>query len=74
MFKNFNGYHLVEAYHRMRHEQRYRSGRRVKKSVEAIVVVLVTLLLWNLPSDSFGIEELNVVQQRNTTWPAQASS
>ncbi|MBR5687986.1 MAG: SLC13/DASS family transporter [Prevotella sp.] len=63
MFKSFNGFHLVDAYHRMRHEV-YQPGRVFKKSVEALVIIFVTLLLWNLPSSSFGIEGLNVVQQR----------
>lgn len=64
MFKSFDGYHLVEAYHRMRHEQRYHPGRVLKKSLEAILVLVVTLVLWNLPVTAFGIEGLNVVQQR----------
>ena len=64
MFKNFNGFHLVDALHSMHVERRFQPGRVFKKTVEAIVVVLVTLLLWNLPSSSFGIEGLNVVQQR----------
>ena len=65
MFKSFNGFHLVEAYLKIRHEKRNQQpGRVLKKSAEAIMVVLVTLLLWNLPSESFGIEGLNVVQQR----------
>ena len=64
MFKNFNGFHLVDAYHSMRLERRFQPGRVFKKTVEAIVVVFLTLLLWNLPSSSFGIEGLNVVQQR----------
>ncbi|MBR5653753.1 MAG: SLC13/DASS family transporter [Prevotella sp.] len=64
MFKNFNGFHLVDAYHSMRLEKWIQSGMVIKKSAMAIVVVLITLLLWNLPSSSFGIEGLNVVQQR----------
>ena len=64
MFKNFDGYHLVEAYHKMRHEQRYHPGRVFKKSLEAVFVIIVTLVLWNLPVTAFGIEGLNVVQQR----------
>ena len=64
MFKNFNGFHLVDAYHSVRLERRFQPGRVFKKTVEAIVVVFLTLLLWNLPSSSFGIEGLNVVQQR----------
>ena len=54
MFKSFDGYHLVEAYHRMRHEQRYHPGRVLKKSLEAILVLVVTffvtVLLWLLDS------------------------
>ena len=65
MFKNFNGFHLVDALHTMHVEERYKPGKRFKKSVEAIAIVFVTLLLWNLPSSVFGIEGLNVVQQRD---------
>ena len=64
MFKSFNGYHLIDAYHKLSHERRYHPGRVFKKWIEAAVIVLVTLVLWNLPSESFGIEGLNTVQQR----------
>ena len=64
MFKSFNGYHLIDAYHKMRQEQRYHPSRVFKKTVEAIVVLIVTLVLWNLPTSSFGIDGLTVVQQR----------
>ena len=64
MFKIFKGFHLVDAYHSMRQEKRSHSGRVFKKMAEAIVAVLVTLVLWNLPSGSFGIDGLNTVQQR----------
>ena len=33
-------------------------------AIKAAVVILATLLIWNLPSTSFGIEGLTVVQQR----------
>ena len=64
MFKSFEGYHLIEAYHKMRHEKKSHPARVLKKSLEAIFVILVTLVLWNLPVTAFGIEGLNVVQQR----------
>ena len=64
MFKSFNGYQLIDAYHKLSHERRYHPGRVFKKWIEAAVIVLVTLVLWNLPSESFGIEGLNTVQQR----------
>ena len=64
MFKNFNGFHLVDAYHALNVEKGALPKKVFKKTVEAIIVVFVTLLLWNLPSSSFGIDGLNVVQQR----------
>jgi len=36
----------------------------MKKAIEAIVVAIVTLILWNMPSTAFGIDGLTVVQQR----------
>jgi sodium-dependent dicarboxylate transporter 2/3/5 len=64
MFKSFHGYHLLEAYHKMHQAQKDHPLRVRKKLIEAIVVAIVTLLLWNVPSSFFGMEGLNVVQQR----------
>ena len=64
MFKNFNGIHLVDAYHKMRQEKKSHPTRVMKKTLEAVIVAVITLILWNLPSTAFGIEGLNVVQQR----------
>ncbi|MBO7140251.1 MAG: SLC13/DASS family transporter [Prevotella sp.] len=64
MFKSFHGYHLIEAYHNMRHEKKAHPSRVFKKLLEAIFVLIVTLVIWNLPVTAFGIEGLNVVQQR----------
>lgn len=35
-----------------------------KKVIELVVIALVTILVWNLPTEVFGIDGLNVVQQR----------
>lgn len=64
MFKNFNGIHLVDAYHKMRQEKKSRPSRVAKKIIEAIIVAIVTLIVWNLPQSCFGIDGLTVVQQR----------
>lgn len=64
MFKSFTGFHLVEAYHKVRYENRFHPNKVFVKTAEIIVVMLVTLLLWNLPTTAFGIEGLTVVQQR----------
>ena len=64
MFKSFTGFHLVEAYHKMRHEKRIHPNKVFVKTTQALVVLFLTLLLWNLPTTAFGIEDLTVVQQR----------
>ena len=64
MFKKFTGYNLIESYHRMRQVKKYQPSRVTKKLIEAIVVLIVTLVLWNLPSSAFGMEGLTVIQQR----------
>lgn len=64
MFKSFTGFHLVEAYHKVRHEKRFHPNKVFVKTAEIIAVLLVTLLLWNLPTTAFGIDGLTVVQQR----------
>lgn len=64
MFKNFTGFHLVEAYHKVSHAQKYHPSRVFTKSLQAVIVLIVTLVLWNLPSSVFGIDGLTVVQQR----------
>ena len=35
-----------------------------KKVIELVVIALATILVWNLPTEVFGIDGLNVVQQR----------
>ena len=64
MFKLYNGYHLVEAYHRVRHARRFHPDKVFVRGVEILFVVLATLLVWNLPTTAFGIDGLTVVQQR----------
>ena len=64
MFKSFTGFHLVEAYHKLHHEKKYHPGAVMLKSIKALFVLLVTLVLWNIPTDWYGIDGLNVVQQR----------
>jgi sodium-dependent dicarboxylate transporter 2/3/5 len=65
MFKIFEGFHLVEAYHQARRASKYEHpNRAIKKVTQAILVAIVTLLLWNMPASWFGIEGLTIVQQR----------
>ena len=64
MFHIYKGYELVEAYHNMRMNRRFHPSGGFKKTAEAVIVTIITLLLWNAPADIFGIEGLTVVQQR----------
>ena len=64
MFKNFNGFHLVEALHESNFEKFFHPGKVQVKIYEAIIVAIVTLVLWNLPTTAFGIDGLNIIQQR----------
>ena len=64
MFKLYNGYHLVQAYHKVRHDKRFHPDKIFVRGFEALLVVLLTLVVWNLPTSAFGIEGLTVVQQR----------
>ena len=62
MFHIYEGFHLVETYHKMRHQRKYNPD--TKRAVKIALVALVTLLLWNMPTEWFGIQNLTVVQQR----------
>lgn len=64
MFKSFHGFHLVEAYHQAHHDNKYHPHTVEKKFAKALIVAIVTLFLWNVPSSFFGIEGLTVIQQR----------
>ena len=64
MFKNFHGFHLLDAYHTMRSLKKAQRERIIKKLIQACIVLVITLLIWNAPITFFGIDGLTVVQQR----------
>ena len=64
MFHIYEGFNLVEAYHKMRHQRKYHPADGTKRAIKIALVALVTLLLWNMPSEWFGIQNLTVIQQR----------
>ena len=64
MFKIFKGFHLVEDYHKAKKEKRSSDSHVLKKLILALITLAVTLIVWNLPTESFGIQNLTVVQQR----------
>lgn len=64
MFKIFHGFHLLDAYHKAKHNKPESEGKLIKKAIFSAIILVVTLTLWNLPADSFGIPGLTAVQQR----------
>ena len=64
MFKNFTGFNLVEQMHRLRQSNRLNPAILKKKSIGLIFVAIIFLVLWFLPSESFGMDGLTQVQQR----------
>ncbi|MBQ0113408.1 MAG: SLC13/DASS family transporter [Bacteroidales bacterium] len=64
MYKNFTGFHLVEAIHKLGLEKKLAFSSKVKKIIYSVIVIAVTLWLWNAPSTMFGIVGLTVIQQR----------
>ena len=62
MFKIFQGFHLVERLHQ--NKQNRRIEKLPKHFVALAFTLAVTLTLWNMPIEMFGIPELTIVQQR----------
>ena len=52
MFHIYEGFHLVDAYHKMRHQRKYNPD--TKRAIKIALVAIVTLLLW-MPYHSVGI-------------------
>ena len=64
MFKNFTGFNLVEQMQKLRQKNRFNPAVLKKKSIGLIFVALTVLVLWFIPTESFGIDGLTQVQQR----------
>ncbi|MBR6842546.1 MAG: SLC13/DASS family transporter [Prevotella sp.] len=64
MFHIYEGFHLVETYHKVRHQRKYHPEDSTKRFIKIALVIIVTLLLWNMPSEWYGIQNLTVIQQR----------
>ena len=62
MFHIYEGFHLVDAYHKVRHQRKYNPD--TKRAIKIALVAVVTLLLWNMPAEWYGIQNLTVIQQR----------
>jgi len=58
------GAHLIEEGRDFRHARKYSPDKLFSRFIKLIIVLAVTLTLWNIPTDWYGIQGLTVVQQR----------
>lgn len=64
MFKLFQGFHMVETYHKEKKEKRLSKDNQVSRIIRLLIPVIVALCLWVMPVETWGIEGLTVVQHR----------
>ena len=64
MFKSFVGFNLVEEMHKLRQNKYFNPGNWKKKTLGYLFVAIVFLVVWFLPTETFGMEGLTQVQQR----------
>ncbi|MBP3354514.1 MAG: SLC13/DASS family transporter [Bacteroidales bacterium] len=64
MFKNFKGFDLIEKYQKAKKAKKDNKKNSNAKLIKILFVVAVSLILWFLPSESFGIENLTAIEQR----------
>ena len=64
MFKLFQGFHMVETYHKEKKEKRLSKDNQVSRIIRLLISVIVALCLWVMPVETWGIEGLTVVQHR----------
>lgn len=64
MFKNFHGFHLLDAYTQQKKEHRARKNPLSIRSLKVSIAVIVTLLLWFIPASTYGLNDVNPIEQR----------
>ncbi len=64
MFKNFTGFHVVEAIYHLGQKRRNSGAMLTQRMIKLIFAIVTSLVLWLLPADSFGIDGLTVIEQR----------
>ena len=58
------GSHLIEAGRDFRHARKYSPDKLTRRLIKMLIVLVVTLTLWNIPTEWYGIDGLTIVQQR----------
>ncbi|MCQ2195978.1 MAG: SLC13 family permease [Bacteroidaceae bacterium] len=62
MFKIFTGHHLVKEYHEKKKGNR--SSKAKKNVIKISIALIASLVLWLIPTESFGIDGLTQIEQR----------
>ncbi len=60
MYKIFHGFALVEAYQNLKKAKRLAENKSVSRFVKLAIAIVVSLVLWCLPIEIFGVEGLTV--------------
>ena len=64
MFTRYIGFEKVEQALKKYYEKWTHPDKAMRKVYQALVVLILTLFVWNMPSSWFGLEGITVVQQR----------
>ena len=64
MFKLFRGFHLVEAYHRDKRARKFAPEKLPSRAIRLGIAIVSALVLWLMPTASFGVEGFTVIEQR----------
>ena len=62
MFKIFQGFHLVEAYHEWK--KGHRDSKLTSRMIKLAIAILALVVAWCVPADFYGIDGLGVIHQR----------
>ena len=62
MFKIFQGFHLVEAYHEWK--KGHRDSKLTSRMIKLAIAILALVVAWCIPADFYGIDGLGVIHQR----------
>ena len=64
MFKSFHGYNLLAKHQDDKKQKKAAENKTSSKALKIIAVTLISLIVWCLPSDAFGIPDLTLTEQR----------
>lgn len=64
MYKIFRGFPLVEAYQDLKKAKRLAENQAVARCIKLVIAITISLTLWLLPTEAFGISNLTIIEQR----------